>query len=106
MDEQTYWAIEIVDYTGKGGCTIGSGTVLQYYPNEGGVAEILFTDKERASGYARQAVDTEHTEWRLTPLQEGELAYFIEISVPKKTHVLIDPEYGDEERALQPIIRE
>ena len=70
------------------------------------MAEILFTDEERARSYARQAVDSEHNEWRLAPLQEGELSYFIEISVPKKTHVLIDPEYGDEERALRPIVRE
>jgi len=104
MSEQTYWAIEIVDYTSKVR-PIGSGDFLEYYPNEGGVAEILFTDEERARGYARQVVDTEHNEWRLMPVPEGELTSFIEMSVRKKTHVLIDPEHGDEERALQPIAR-
>jgi hypothetical protein len=104
MSEQTYWAIQIVDYTGKGR-PVGSGDFLQYYPNEGGVAEILFTDEGRASAYAQQVIDAEHLEWRLEPVPEGELTNFIEMSVPKKTHVLIDPEHGDEERALQPIAR-
>jgi hypothetical protein len=51
--------------------------------------------------------DSEHVAWRVVPVDgRAELEQAIKESVPRKTHVLVDPEYGDEEASLQPIIRE
>jgi hypothetical protein len=71
------------------------------------VAEIVFTDRERAERYAAQACDAEHIEWRVAPVGgRSELNHAMSISGPKKTHVLLDPEYGNEEDSLRPIDRQ
>ena len=105
--EEQYWLIEIVDETDMPARRVGSGYYLEYYPDDGGVAEIVFTDREAAKSFAAQACDAEHTQWRAVPVGgRSELSHAIGISVPEKTHVLLDPEYGNEEASLLPIIWE
>jgi hypothetical protein len=106
MDEERYWLIEVVDHTHAPARKIVDGYYLEYYPEgiEGAVAEVVFTDKERAERFAAQVYDPEHIEWRPVPVgSREELNQVIKDSVPKKTHVLLDPEYGKEGESLQPI---
>jgi hypothetical protein len=109
MSEQTYWLIELTDFTHAPKRKFFDGYYLQYYPEgiEDAVAEVVFTDLERAERYAARVCNSEHTEWRAVFVEgRGQLSRAIHESIPKKTHVLLDPEYGDEEAHLHPIIWE
>ncbi len=104
MSEESYWLIEIADHTHMPKRRVGDGHYLEYYPDGGSVAEIVFTNRERAERYAAQACDAEHIEWRVAPIGgRSELNHAMSISGPKKTHVLLDPEYGNEEDSLRPV---
>jgi hypothetical protein len=106
LSENRYWLIEVVDRTHSPVRKLVDGYYLEYYPEgiEGAVAEVVFTDKERAERFAAQVYDPEHIEWRPVPVESREeLDQAIRESVPKKTHILLDPEFGKEEESLQPL---
>jgi|SRR5215217_2935442 len=107
MNEEQYWIIEVEDFTNRPQRRVGRGHYLQYYPPgiEGAVAEIVFTDPEDAKQYAAQACNSEHMIWSVVFVgNRSDLGIAIQQSIPTKTHVLLDPEYGDEEASLQPIV--
>ena len=74
MDEARYWLIEVVDHTHASARKKVDGYYLEYYPEwiEDAVAEVVFTDKERAERFAAQACDPEHVEWRSVPIGSRE----------------------------------
>ena len=101
--QERYWLIEVVDHTHAPERKLVDG----YYPEgiEGAVAEVVFTDRERAERFAAQVYDPEQIEWRPVPVRDiEELKQAIKESVPKKTHILLDPEWGKEEESLRPLV--
>ena len=64
---------------------------------------------EKAKEYGHKAITTldPDLEWRVEFIGDHAAAsYDVEISWPYRTHVLIDPDFGEEEEQLQPIIRQ
>jgi hypothetical protein len=107
MRAETYWTIEVTQDSSKGRPFPGTRH-LEYYPDNGGVAEVLFTDEARARAYAEEVIDGsegfEGVKWQTTWIDGQDLDHFVGTSLKQKTHVLIDPERGKEEQMLEPII--
>lgn len=100
---RTYYGIGI---KGEWNQILGSERDLVYYPNDGGVASVVFTDYQEAKHYAESVITDSDVEWSVEWIGDDDaLGYDISISVPTRTHVLVDPVRGEEEVQLQPIMR-
>jgi hypothetical protein len=108
MDERTYWVIATSNVR-----TPNAKSFLKHRMDEVGYALCLFTDYQRAKDYIGQVFWTNQINWdyndeHFLRVSAGDLADFLATSVPgaSPTHVLIDPEFGDERNGtLQPVAR-
>lgn len=107
MDERTYWVIAISNVR-----TPNERDFLTYRMDDVGPALLLFTDLDRAHSYIAQAYLTndvpDYYDDHMQRVAEGDLADFLASSVSEAspTHVLINPDYGDEGNGtLQPVAR-
>src|SRR5215217_5802606 len=102
MDERTYWVIAVSNVR-----TPKRRTFITHRTDVVGSALCLFTDYQHAKNYIGQIFWTNQINWDyfdedFLRVSAGDLADFLAASAPwaARTHVLIDPEFGDEERAL------